>query len=294
MARPASCQNVAPYQKEWADLMKRVLAALCLLSPVALACDTSSLALSGTLTVQTCPGQDSPDCVYSGKALYDYMEAVPDSDAVYTIGLQASPWRMYDGELRILTVEDVANAIRPKLDGKVHRVALIGSWTGASPGPGQPSQADAVSKALGGFPVRGEDGFLWLAQDGTRRTTRQAFTAREGASSYYLPKGSEVFVPLVAGWPAFVEDQIPEGNAELLTAAAVGWDVFFLCPDKALAGFERAATRGSAIAAYNAALMRLARGAEGDRAAARQLLALAAVMGDAKAQARLDGLPAQP
>lgn len=292
MARPASCQNVAPYQKEWADLMKRVLAALCLLSPVALACDTSSLPLSGTLTVQTCPGQDSPDCVYSGKALYDYMEAVPDSDAVYTIALHSSPWRMYDGELRILTVEDVAEHVRAKMDGKLERVELIGSWTGATAAAGVPSLAERLSKALGGFPVRGEDGFLWLAPDGSRRTTRQAFTLREGAGSYYLPAGSEVFVPLVAGWPAFVEDQIPEDNAELLNAAAVGWDVFFLCPDRALAGFERAAASGSAIAAYNAGLMRLARGADGDRAAARKLFERGATLGDGKSRTRLEALAA--
>ena len=272
--------------------MKHVLAALCLLSPAALACDTSTLQLTGTATVQTCHAQNSANCVYSGKALYEYMEAVPDSDAVYTIGLHSSPWRMYDGELRILTIEDVAGSVRTKMDGKLERVELIGSWTGASPAVGVPSLSERLSKALDGFPVRGEDGFLWLAPDGTRRTTRQAFTLREGAGSYYLPEGSEVFVPLVAGWPAFVEDQIPEDNAELLTAAAVGWDVFFLCPDKALAGFERAAANGSAIAAYNAALMRLDRGSDGDRAAARKLLERGAALGEAKSRARFQALAA--
>ena len=272
--------------------LKRLLPALLLLTPVALACDTSHLQLAGTATVQTCSPQGAADCTYSGKALYEYMEAVPDSDAVYTIGLQSSPWRMYDGELRILTVEDVAEAVRSKMDGKLQRVALIGSWTGVSPQPGKPSFADRVSTALGGFPVHGEDGFLWLAKDGTRRTTRQAFTLREGAGSYFLPAGSEVFVPLVSGWPAFVEDQIPEDNADLLNASAVGWDVFFLCPDKALVAFERAAACGSAIAAYNAALVRLDRGADGDRAAARKLLERGAALGDAKSRARLDALAA--
>lgn len=185
-----------------------------------LACDTSHLKLEGMVNVETCSPQNSADCVYAGKALYEYMEAVPDPDTVYTIGLQSSPWRMYDGEMRILTVDDVADVVRPKLDGKLERVELIGSWTGVSPEPGAPSLADRVSKALDGFPVLGEDGFLWLAQDGSRRTSRQAFTIRDGAGSYFLPKGSEVFVPLVAGWPAFVEDQIPEDNAELLLAAA--------------------------------------------------------------------------
>jgi hypothetical protein len=267
--------------------MKPALLALCLLSPAALACDTSHLSLSGAATVETCSAQGSSDCVYAGKALHEYLDAVPDSDALFTIGLQSSPWRMYDGEMRILTIEDLADVVRPQL-GKLERVELIASWTGVSPEPGVPSLADRVSKALGGFPVRGEDGFLWLAQDGTRRTTRQAFTMREGAGSYFLPKGSEVFVPLVAGWPAYVQDQIPEDDADLLMHAAAGWDVFFLCPDKALAGFEHASKQGSAIAAYNAALMRLERGADGDHAAALALLERGVALGDAKSRVRLE------
>lgn len=269
--------------------MKPALLALCLLSPAALACDTSHLSLSGTVNVPTCsPKQGATDCVYAGNAVYEYLEAVPDSDAVFTIGLQASPWRMYDGEMRILTVDDLANAVRPKLDGKVERLELIGSWTGMSPEPGLPSLADRVSKALGGFPVKGEDGFLWLAKDGTRRTTRQAFTTREGAGSYFIPSGSEVFVPLAGGWPAFVQDQIPEDDAAMLMRAAAGFDLFFLCPEKALAGFEYAAQKGSAIAAYNAALMRLERGGDGDRAAGLALLERGAVLGDPKSRERLN------
>jgi hypothetical protein len=268
--------------------MRPAFLILCLVSHGALACDTSHLALSGTVTVATCSSQPySPDCVYSGKALYEYMEAVPDTDSILTIGLQASPWRMYDAQMRILTVEDVADTVRPQL-GELERVELIASWTGVSPKPAVASLAERLSKALGGFPVRGEDGFLWLAQDGTRRTTRQALTLREGAGSYSLPKGGEVLVPLVAGWPAFVEEKIPEADAELLMRAAAGWDVFFLCPDKALAGFEYAAKKGSAIAAYNAALMRLERNADGDRTLALSLLEQGVALGDAKSRVRLD------
>lgn len=267
--------------------MKPILLALCMISPIALACDTSHLSLSGAANVETCSPESGSDCVYAGKAVYEYLEKVPDSDSVFTIGLQSSPWRLYDGEMRILAVDELADAIRSKLDGKLERIELIGSWTGVSPAPGQSSLADRISKALDGFPVKGEDGFLWLAQDGTRRTTRQSFTSREGAGSYFLPKDSEVFVPLVAGWPAYVQDKIPEGDADLLMRAAAGWDVFFLCPDKALAGFEHAAEKGSAIAAYNAALMRLERDADGDRAAALALLERGAALGDAKSGARL-------
>ncbi|UHQ21868.1 hypothetical protein LVB77_14460 [Lysobacter sp. 5GHs7-4] len=269
-------------------MKKLALLALCLLSPATLACDTSHLPLSGSISVTTCsPKQDATDCVYASQAVYEYMEAVPDSDALFTIGLQASPWRLYDGDMRILTIDEIADAVRPKLDGKVERVELIASWSGVSPEPGVPSLADQVSKALNGFPVKGEDGFLWLAKDGTRRTTRQAFTVREGAGSYFVPKGSEVLVPLAAGWPAYVQDQVAEDDADMLTRAAAGWDVFFLCPDKALAGFEHAAAKGSAIAAYNAALMRLERRSEADRAAALALLERGAALGDEKSRARL-------
>lgn len=92
----------------------------------------------------------------------------------------------------------------------------------------------------------------------------------------------------MAGWPAYVQDRIPENDADLLMRAAAGWDVFFLCPDKALAGFEHAAAQGSAIAAYNAALMRLERGADGDHAFALALLERGVALGDAKSRARLD------
>lgn len=179
--------------------MKPTLLALFLLSPAALACETPHLSLSGSATVETCGSQSSADCVYAGKALYEYMEAVPDSDSVFTIGLQSSPWRMYDGQMRILPVDDVADLVRPELGGELERVELIASWTGVSPEPGVPSLADRVSKALGGFPVRGENGFLWLAQDGTRRTTRQAFTMREGAGRTFFRRAATCLCPW---WPA--------------------------------------------------------------------------------------------
>lgn len=269
--------------------MKTALLALCLLSPAALACDTSHLSLSGGLSVKTCsPKPGSTDCVDSSVTLHAYMEAVPDDDSLFSIGLQSSPWHMYDGDMRILTADDIAATVKPRLDAKVKRVELIGSWTGVSPQPGVPSLADRLSKALDGFPVKGENGFLWLKKDGARRTTRQAFTVREGGGSYFLPKGAELFVPLVAGWPAFVQDQIPEDNAEMLMRAAAGQEIFFLCPDKALEGFEHAAGKGSAVAAYNAAIMRLERGDSGDRAAALALLERGATLGDAKSRVRLD------
>ncbi|HEY1136352.1 MAG TPA: hypothetical protein VGE64_02555 [Xanthomonadaceae bacterium] len=267
--------------------MKPFLFALSLLSPAALACDAFHVPLSGTATVETCSPNSDADCVYSERAVYEYIEAVPDPEEAYTIGLPSSPWRLYDGQMRILLPEELADTIRSELGGKVERVELIGSWTGVAPAPGLPSLAERVSKALDGFPVKGEDGFLWLTAQGARRTTRQAFTARQGAGSYFLPKGAEVFVSLAVGWPLYVEDMSPD-DPELAMRAAVGHDVFSLCPDKALAGFERAAGKGSAIAAYNAAMMRLERNEDGDRVAALALLQRGAELGDAKSRERLD------
>ena len=218
--------------------MKPLLLALCLLSPAAFACDDVHLPLSGTVTVPTCDPDRDADCLYAGDAVHAYMEKVPDSDEVYTIGLQASPWHLYDGQMRILTVDDLAAMLRPKLDGKVKRIALIGSWTGVSPAAGVPSQADRLSKALDGLPVQGEDGFLWLSADGSRHTTRQAFTLRAGAGSYFVPKGQDMLVALADGWPAYVEDRIPDDQPELLMHVGVAKDVFMLCPGEALAAYE--------------------------------------------------------
>lgn len=268
--------------------MKPVLLALCLLSPAAFACDDVHLPLSGTVTVPTCSPAADADCLYAGEVVHAYMEKVPDSDEVYTIGLQASPWHLYDGEMRILTVDDLAAMLRPQLDGKVKRIELIGSWTGVSPAAGVPSQADRLSKALDGLPVQGEDGFLWLSADGSRHTTRQAFTAREGAGSYYVPRGKDVLVALADGWPAYVEDRIPDNEPDLLMRVGVAKDVFMLCPGEALAAYERAAGKGSAIAAYNAALMRLERAADGDREAALKLLERGVTLGDTRSRKRLE------
>lgn len=268
---------------------KLVLLALCLLSPAALACESDhQLALSGTATVETCSPQTSADCVFSGNVLHPYFAAATDDPSVMGIGLQSSPWRLYDGDMRILSVEELATVVRANRDATETRIELIGSWTGVSPSPGVPSLADRLSNALGGFPVRGEDGFLWIKADGTRRTTRQAYTLRKGAGSYYLPKGGEVMAALAGGWPAEVEGLISDDQPEMLMRAAAGWDMLYLCPDKALAGFERAAARGSAIAAYNAAVMRLERAGEGDRAAALKLLERGAALGDTKSKTRLD------
>ncbi|MCC4590710.1 hypothetical protein LL974_06095 [Xanthomonas campestris pv. cannae] len=267
--------------------MKRALLVLCLLSPNVWACDTH-LPLSGMVSVATCPpDKGTRTCVASWEALSQYLEAMPDHDDDFTIALQSSPWRMYDGNWRILTPEDLAGTVRATREKKHKRVELVGSWTGVSPAPGIPSLAERLSKALGGFPVQGENGFLWISKDGARRTTRQAFTGRQGSGPYFIPAGAELFVPLVTGWQALGPKQAEDADAEQLLQSGAAWDVMYLCPEKAQQSFELAASKGNVVAAYNAALMRLERGGNGNRSAAIALLKRAAAQGDAKSQARL-------
>jgi hypothetical protein len=63
-----------------------------------------------------------------------------------------------------------------------------------------------------------------------------------------------------------------------------GGTSFFLCPDHALASFEKAAEMGYGIVAYDAAMMRIERGDEADRRAAVVLRSQAVKLGDRKAQ----------
>ena len=51
---------------------------------------------------------------------------------------------------------------------------------------------------------------------------------------------------VAAGWPACEEGRLADKSPALQLHAAAGWDLFFLCPEKALAGFERAAAHRSA------------------------------------------------
>jgi hypothetical protein len=78
---------------------------------IANACDQASL-LEGVLSIPQCDTEEAVDgCVSGRQAAFDALEAL-EIPGVFTIGVQTSPWRMYDGEGRIMTVEEVANAIR--------------------------------------------------------------------------------------------------------------------------------------------------------------------------------------
>jgi hypothetical protein len=246
--------------------------------------------LEGSLSIESCDPK-TESCRPSSEVLYEYLEQIPEEPSVLTVAVQTSPWRMYDGHMRVLTAEELAARIRPSITDKVERVSLIGSWTGVAPEPGGKSLADKLSAALDGFPVSGMDGFLWIAKDGGLRTTHQAFTVRNTRGPYYVRSGDEVMTSLSGGWPSYLEEHFVKlGDADGMMRAAAGWDIFFLCPEHALTSFEAAAKLSNPIAAYNAALMRLESGDEKDRQAAMSLLAQAAELDDQPAQDRLQAM----
>lgn len=250
----------------------------------------SSLPLNGVITIKTCDANKEA-CVSGEKAVYDYMQKVKDKPGAYTVALNASPWRFYDAEMRIVTVQEMAQTLKSSLTKEKKRIELIASWTGVAPDDNSKSLAQQLSDQLNGFPVSGMDGFLWITKDGTLRTTHQAFSAHTAAAPYKIAEGDEIFVPLVAGWPAEMESAfLKDQNAEGIMRAGAGWDIFFLCPDRALQAFEAAAKLGHPIAAYNAALIRLERGSKNDLTIAKALLVQAANIGGNKAKTRLQML----
>jgi hypothetical protein len=257
------------------------LATLVAAAP-ALACE-NHLPLEGTLAIDTCRVGE-PGCVYAGKAVSEYFDAQPEVPGVLTVGIQGSPWRVYSADNRILTIDEFATMLHAALGPEDKSVALYVSWSGVSPEPGVPSLADRLSAAMQ-MPVTGMDGFAWIDRTGKMRTTRQAFSGFLNTGPYGIKEGADVLVPLAGAWASGRETEFAD-DAELLLAAAAGWDIFWLCPDKALAGFEAAAAKGSAIGAYNAGLMRLERKRTGDAHAALKLFERGAALGDSPSAAQ--------
>lgn len=251
----------------------------------------SSLKLEGTVSVQCCTPADQ--CVSAGEAMNQYVVSAKDDPSTYSIIMHASPWHLYDGEYRILTIEELARMIKPKLRSGIKSVELFASWTNVTPSSTSKSIAQKLSLLLDGFPVSGMDGFVWIAKDGSVRTTRQAFTIRQ-ICPYEVHPGEEIMVSLVAGWPIlFAEDFFKKNDSEGIMRAGAGWDIYMLCPDNALKLFKEAAKRSNPIAAYNAALILLERGNKDDLKTATALLKQAAELGDKKALARLTELSLQ-
>ena len=282
--------------RSFASIAQRVLAILppaffCINSLPAMAVCSNSLPLSGTETIPGCD-TSSEACIPAERALHAYMEKVPDSRSVLTIGLHASPWRFYDPDYRIATVEEIAERARPAIARGAKRVVLYVSWSSVRPEKGMQSLAERLSAALGGIPVQGFDGFLWFRADGAIRTTRQAASVRSGGA-YQVKAGDEVMASMVAGYPLFFTDKlVATHDGAIINVVAAAWDILGLCPDNALNLFQKAAEAGNPIGAYNAAMVRIERGTEDDLTIAEQLLQMAADLGDVKSRSRLERLMA--
>ncbi len=257
----------------------------------------TSLPLQGTATINSC-APSAPKCVSAGQALFQYLESNKDANPdVLFIRVTGSPWHLYGPDFHILEIDELAQLVKRQAN-KVKRVVLAASWSGVAPDARTPSLAQQLSTALGGMPVSGQDGFVWVSKNGAVRTTRQAISVTAGGP-YWVPQGEEIMVSRVSGWPIDFEEQFTKAaDGKGLMLAGVGRDTYSLCPERALQLFDAAAALGEPVAAYNAAIMRLQRGAPGDAAAARALLAQSAGAGEKKAQAKLDalakGAPAAP
>lgn len=249
----------------------------------------SSLKLEGSISVKCCESDEN--CIPAGKAVYEYTEKNIDDDPfTFSIGLQASPWHLYDGEMRILTLEELALMIKPELIDPIKSVLLVGSWTGIAPEINGKSIAQKLSQILDGFPVTGMNGFVWLDKDGNVRTTNQAFTMKSNCP-YGIHPGDEVMVSLVAGWPVEFEQHYFENkDSDGIMRSGAGWDIYMLCPEKALNRFEAAAKLGNPIAAYNADLMYMESDQKENAEKAISYLKNAAALGDRKAQVKLQEL----
>lgn len=272
--------------------MSRLLSLfLLLLSCQATAECGKSLALHGSESVDNC-NPSSESCIDAYSVLIEYANRVKGGKdpEILNVHMHASPWRLYDGDWRIMDIEDLAAMARPHIANGVKRINLIASWTGVEPDCNSKSIAKKLSDALDGFSVTGMDGFLWIDKDGGTRTTRQAYTIwRTGI--YRVRKDEAVMASLIAGWRVDAEDHYTQlKSAEGLLRVGAGWDTFYLKPEQALRAFDAAAKLGLPIAAYNAAVMRLSRGEKGDRDAAIELLLQAADKGDEKARVKLETL----
>lgn len=214
-----------------------------------------------------------------------------DDPSTLYLSLHTSPWHFYDADWRILGAEELADILRPKLSAEVRKIILLASWSGVAAEPGGQSLAVKLSRVLKGFPVQGQDGFIWLDKDGKSRTTRQAFTLSQGGGPYQVAEGGEVMVALAGGWPATFEAELMQHkHAQGIRRAGAGWEMFFLCPERALKAFSAASQLGDSIAAYNAAMLYLELGSKGDRQAALRLLRQAAAAGDQHAWRKRNSL----
>jgi len=252
---------------------------LFFLCKIAFSCPTT-IPTKGSLSVTACDANKDV-CVSSSKAVHDYAD-IEDDSSTFSIAVQSSPWRMYDPNGRILLLDELAKLISNGLKPMHKSVVLMASWTGVSPSANDSSIASKLSSRLSGFPVIGQDGFLWLTSDGKTKTTRQAFTIYTGNYTK-IRKGDDVFVSMTTSWAMKMENEfIKSHDHEGLLRAGLAWDVFGLCPEYALDRFEAASN--NPVARYNSAIMRLDMNNASDSAKAIIHLRNAMLQGDTKAK----------
>jgi hypothetical protein len=271
--------------------MTRLLAFLLIVSSCweAQAACPATLPLQGIVDIKHCDAA-SPTCAQANEALYAYMKAKPDDGPeVLFIATHGSPWHLYDQEYRILEIDDLADVVRQQGPG-IKRIKLVASWSGVAPAPRSTSLARQLSTALGGKPVAGQDGFVWVTPQGAVHTTHQALTNRL-AGPYRVDRNDDVMASLVPGWTMDLEAGFTkERDAAGLLMVGAAKEIFMLCPDAALTSYEESAALNNPVAAFNAAIIRLERNHPGDRAAALALLKQAAAQGDRKAEKKVQAL----
>lgn len=234
---------------------------------------------AGCTHVEVIPGCEAAECVPAGQLMHQYAQRLSANADVYIIAGNGNGWRMYDGEGRVLTAADIADMIRadPEFETSKRGVQLMVSWAGEAPKGAKESLAEAVSRELG-RPATGPKGFLWFGPEGGVRETRQEFTAYE--FPYRAKAGDWVMASTSIAMPGALVHELEGGkDVEGLRLAARSEDVFALRFDSAVKLYERAASLGDGISAYNAAVIRLQRAGPGDRRAAVALLKKAESLG---------------
>jgi hypothetical protein len=236
---------------------------------------------AGCSHIEVIPGCEEQACVPAGRLVHEYSTKVRERPEVYILAGNGNGWRMYDVEGMVLTAVDIADMVRadPVFASK-GEVRLMVSWAGEAPKGAKESLAQAVSRELG-RPASGPKGFLWFGPDGALRETRQEFTAYE--FPYRAKAGDWVMASTSIAMPGELVRELSTGDdVEGLRLAARSEDVFALRFDEAVKLYERAASLGDGISAYNAAVIRLQRSGPGDRLAAEVLLNRAEALGVAE------------
>jgi hypothetical protein len=164
--------------------IKFALAIICLFmsSLVAAQC-TPTLPVENVISIPLCD-PNKQTCISTPTAIARYAEAYKDNPHIFSIFAQASPWHLFDSDSRILRISEIAVMIQQKRQKSHTSVELLTDWSAVQPSRGEKSLAQKLSKELQGFPVKGQNGFVWLTKDGTIKTTRQAFTTMNSKAAF--------------------------------------------------------------------------------------------------------------